>query len=344
MRIGILTHPLHFNYGGIMQCYALSNILQKQGHEVFVLDRQTNQAPLWKRAIIAVFKALGIKRFMSPTAHKSELIIPFVAKNISRTQPIRSDKQIRKIAKRLKLNAVIVGSDQVWRQDFAMQFGYNYFLDFVGDDVLKVSYAASFGLSEWRYDEEQTNHIRQYLSHFSSISVRESEAVELCKYNLGLDVKQVLDPTLLLQASDYATVSSFRLIDVPYVFVYWLGDKRGMDEAISKYVNENPIRVISVNLRDNSVLPSVEDWISYFRYADVVLTDSFHGCAFSIVFQRNLRVYPNESGGLGRIKSLFSEIGINGTSISQSDFYSIEHKLRPLRELSLSFLTEALSK
>ena len=344
MRIGILTHPLHFNYGGIMQCYALSNILQKQGHEVFVLDRQTNQAPLWKRAIIAVFKALGIKRFMSPTAHKSELIIPFVVKNISRTQQIRSDKQIRKIAKRLKLNAVIVGSDQVWRQDFAMQFGYNYFLDFVGNDVLKVSYAASFGLSDWKYDKEQTMHIKQYLSHFRSISVRESEAIKLCKVNLGLDVKQVLDPTLLFKANDYTVVSSPRLIDDPYAFVYWLGDKAGMDKAVSMYTNENPIKVVSVNLRDNSLLPSVEDWISYFRFADVVLTDSFHGCAFSIVFQRDLRVYPNESGGLGRIKSLFSEIGINGTSISRRDYNSIEHKLESLRDSSLSFLNEALSK
>lgn len=327
-----------------MQCYALSRILQNQGHEVFVLDRQTNQIPLWKMGIIAVFKALGIKRFMSPTTDKSKLIFPFVAKNICRTKPIRSDRQIHKIARQLNLNAIIVGSDQVWRQDYAMQFGYNYFLDFIDDGVLKISYAASFGLSDWRYDKEQTIQIKRYLSRFKSISVRESEAIELCKHNLGLDVKQVLDPTLLFNANDYTVVSSPQLIDGPYAFVYWLGDKAGMDEAISVYTNEHPIKVVSVNLRDNSVLPSVEDWISYFRFADVVLTDSFHGCVFSIVFQRDLRVYPNESGGLGRIKSLFSEIGINGTSISRRDYNSIEHKLESLRDSSLSFLNEALSK
>ena len=341
MNVGILTHPQAINYGGILQCYALSVCLEKMGHKAIVIRRGAN-TPCWRLIATKVIDSLGMRRFIhSRVIDKSTNINFFSEKYLYRTYPLLSQKAMRRVCEQYQLDAVIVGSDQVWRADFALSFGYNYFLDFVPANVKKISFAASFGLSTWDYTPEQTRRIKDLLADYRGISVREEEAISLCKDYLGLDVMQMPDPTLLLSAADYVKVTSPRLVKGKYVFVYWLGDKTLVEADAEIYRNQG-YEVVFVGLREQIVLPKVEDWLSYLMYADKVLTDSFHGCVFSIIFKKELHVFSNVSGGNGRVVSLFKQFGFDGTSVYEKDYGNSSSIFKSLQERAIEFLNHSL--
>ena len=342
MRVGILTHPQGANYGGILQCYALSTYLKILGHTPIVIRRENDKDFFIWTAIRAILKTLHFPRYYNPNScDKTCLIRPFVEKYLTRTQPIRSQKQMKKVCSEFNLDAVIVGSDQVWRADYAMNFGYNYFLDFVPSKVKKLSYAASFGLSDWQYNTEQTNRIKQLLSTFSGISVREENAVRLCEDNLGITPKWLLDPTMLLKAKDYEQITSSRIIKDKYVFVYWLGDKSLVANDIDNYKKQG-YRIVDINLRDECEQKSVEDWLSYIKYADCIITDSFHGCVFSILFKKRFVVRMNRSGGTSRLQSLFKIMGLPMQSKGMIEANDESNNLELLRTQSYNYLSETL--
>lgn len=344
MNIGILTHPQETNYGGILQCYALSTFLTKMGHNTIVIRREPNkQFFLWEW-IRTLLSKLHVPRYYKPNViDRGVQIRPFVERYINRTVPIRSNSDMRKVCRKYELDAVIVGSDQVWRESYALRFGYNYFLDFVPDDVIKASYAASFGLSEWNYTKEQTNTIKKLLSRFKGISVREEDAITLIKNNTGLDAIQLVDPTMLLTQEDYNKITSPRLLSEQYVFVYWLGEKEKVLNDVEEY-RKKGYKIIEVYLRDEKEQISVEDWLSYIKYADLVLTDSFHGCVFSIINKTPVEVFRNHSGGNGRMYSLFNMLNVQRARIHSSDYSRIEplllKEIRKSKDYLIDFLTK----
>lgn len=336
MKLAILTHPLGVNYGGILQAFALSSYLKGQGHDVTVLNRQSN-LPLAKRILKSVLVALHHPRYNNP---RYKHLVSFVKKYINYSKPLSTDGQMNGFVKGNSMDAVIVGSDQVWRTGFAMCYGYNYFLDFVPAGVRKLSYAASFGLSQWEYNNEQTQRIKQLLSEFKAISVREDEGVQLCKDNIGVVAEHVLDPTMLIHADDYQHITSKRLVEENYVFVYWLGSEDEKRKALESAKIEGK-RIIDISLRGSDPLMSIENWLSYIKYADHVVTDSFHGCVFSILFQKQFTICANNSGGNGRLKSLFTMLEID-TNQSPVDYNAVSARLENLRSYSYDFINKAL--
>ena len=336
MKLAILTHPLGVNYGGILQAFALSSYLKGQGHDVTVLNRQSN-LPLAKRILKSVLVALHHPRYNNP---RYKHLVSFVKKYINYSKPLSTDGQMTGFVKGKSIDAVIVGSDQVWRTSFAMGYGYNYFLDFVPAGVRKLSYAASFGLSKWEYNKEQTTRIQQLLSNFNAVSVREDEGVILCKENLGISAEHVLDPTMLLRADDYQHITSKRLVEENYVFVYWLGSEDEKRKALESAKIEGK-RIIDISLRGSDPLMSIENWLSYIKYADHVVTDSFHGCVFSILFQKQFTICANNSGGNGRLKSLFTVLDVNPGN-TPIDYSVVKARLDNLRSHSYDFINNAL--
>lgn len=344
MKIGILTHPQHANYGGILQCYALSTYLKKMGHDPIVIKRMPNEN-LIKKWIISFLRKMHFSRYYKPNLiDRTRNIRPFVEKNLSHTHSIRSEYQMHKLCKKYDLKMVIVGSDQVWRKSFAMKYGYNFFLDFVPGDIIKISYAASFGVSEWQYSQLETEKIRSLIDRFSGISVREEEAVLLCKKNLDVDVECLIDPTLLLNMDDYEKLISPRLIDNKYIFVYWLGDIGIINSDINDFKNKG-YEVVELNLKKEVEQMSVEDWLSHIKYADKIITDSFHGVVFSILFQKDFSIYRNESGGYGRLQSLINILGISNIINDPTfklDYSVVYSKLELLRSKSDNFLRRTI--
>lgn len=340
MRIGILTHPQFVNYGGILQCYALSTLLRKMGHEPIVIRREANRSFFLWEWVRALLRILHYPRYYKPIkVDRTKNIRPFIQKYITRTSPIRSRQQMFNVCYKYQLDAVIVGSDQVWRRDYARRFGYNYFLDFVPNGILKMSYAASFGLKEWTYNYQETKKIKKLLSHYSGISVREAEAVEMLMNNIGMKAYQHVDPTLLLTADDYASITSQRLVDESYIFVYWLGDKELMLNQI-QVLETSGKKVVSIFLRDNVEQISIEDWLSYIKYADRIITDSFHGSVFSIIFKKQFTVLKNDSGGNGRISSLCKMFEIDADSVKNYTHDKIPFK--KIQEASYAYIQDTL--
>ena len=310
MRVGILTHPQSVNYGGILQCYALFTYLRKIGHEPVVIQREADRSFfLWELAR-SFLRAIHFPRYYTPNkVDRSINIRPFIEKYLERTKLIRSQSQMRRVCGDYQLNAVIVGSDQVWRKSFALKFGYNYFLDFVQEGIKRMSYAASFGLSEWEYDLKETATIKPLLSSFSGISVREKEAVSLLKTNAGVDAIQHIDPTLLLSADDYSKIASKKLLKESYVFVYWLGAKEQIFDRI-RILEEGGKKVVSLFLRDNQE------------------------------FERKFEVFNNDSGGNDRISSLLNLLEINNTSAV--DYLQVKNTIDKLRKSATNYLFEKL--
>lgn len=347
MKIGILTHPLSSNYGGILQCYALNTFLQKLGHETIVIDRRTNKDLFLWCWIRSILKALHFPRYYKPTTlDKTVKIREFVDSKFKRTPPIDSPAKMKMVCEKYKLDAVIVGSDQVWRADYAMNFGYNYFLDFVPNNVIKASYAASFGLSDWQYPEQQTHKIKHLLGRFKGISVRESEAVSLLRENTDILAEHVLDPTLLLSAKEYDGIIAERQIADPYIFVYWLGDKTTIQNSIANYKVQG-LKVVDINLRDETEQHSIEKWLSFIKYAETVITDSFHGCVFSIIFNKHFIIHANDSGGNGRLTSLFSQLGIIEKLMNPDarvEYQVVNSKIVNLQTDSKTFINKVLTK
>lgn len=343
MKIGILTHPLHSNYGGILQCYALNTYLRKLGHDTVVIKRVPDNCFFLKRWLINILGFIGVSRFrIKKTDDKSINLTRFVNSYIDYTELVDSTYKMKRICGKYNLDSVVVGSDQVWREDFAMKYGYNYFLDFVPPNVVKLSYAASFGLSEWLYNASQTSRIKDLLAKFHCVSVRELDGVKLCEDYLGLTPSLLIDPTLLLDKEDYEKISSRRLVDDKYVFVYWLSDKCGIADTILKY-QEAGYKIVDIQLRTNSVLPSIEEWLSYIQFAEFVITDSFHGCVFSLIFNKNFFVHSNDSGGNGRLRSLLTLLDIsNNSNLIQPDYNKFDTILAELRSHSYEFFNNAL--
>ena len=219
MRIGILTLPLHTNYGGILQAYALQTVLERMGHEVVVFDtpNKTFLPPLWKFPLSIGKRTL--KKLLGKTdrifeEHYQNRIRPVIAQNI---QPFVDKNIHRKIIRNFQqltqkdYDAIVVGSDQIWRAIyFPMWLGQgieNGYLAFAKEwNIKRIAYAASFGTSVWEYTEEQTQQCKPLLQKFDAVSVREANGVELCKKYFEVDALQVLDPTMLLSQEDYCKI------------------------------------------------------------------------------------------------------------------------------------------
>lgn len=355
MKIGILTQHFLLNYGGIIQNFALQQVLLKLGHDPLTFEHDTcySRTRWFLRSAKHVLKSHSLKGLPVYPTYQGRVgnknFIKFVLKNIRSVTVKDFTPSLTQI---YGLDAYIVGSDQVWRPAFNLgpRLG-NMFLNFADDKVKKFSYAASFGCKEWEYTKEQEKACSKLAKRFDAISVREASGVELCKEHFGVDATLVLDPTLLLNKEDYGKVCH----DVPkkkkHIFVYSLVVSEGV-LAVAKKLSEATMLPIVVKQAGDKVKKedTIEDWFAEFRDADYVVTDSFHGMVFSIIFNKPFAIVMNPSGGNDRYLSLLSPLGLmerivkDGTLPSDSaiDWQKVNTQLDSLRKTSLEFLKNNL--
>jgi hypothetical protein len=380
MKIGIITQPLRYNYGGILQNYALQTILKEMGHEPVTLDPnpyvQTNWATPFRIIKRAIWKYILRKQqgdvfWEYKRNHYTRLLRTNIGKFIKdKIQTIEYYKT--KDLSISEYDAFIVGSDQVWRPIYNSSYGrtiYNCFLDFVGDrQVKRIAYAASYGTDINEYSEEQIAKCRVLLDRFDFVSVREEGGIHLCKELFDLEAVQVLDPTLLLTKDDYITLvshSSCKLKEKEgNLYVYMLDDTTESNELVLGLAKKMSMRPFSYNSKVNDwkhsskysikdkIQPPVELWLKGFEQAECVITDSFHACVFSIIFKKQFYVYGNRERGMDRYRSLFAMLGIESRFISNMDdvsnmerinYDSVYCKLEKLRSFSLNYLAKSLS-
>lgn len=214
LKIGILTLPITENYGGILQAVALYRYLHDQGHDVVLIYKQ-KKTVLWKQLVISLLVKIPFQDFRGLKSNykvnkeklkRKAFHRSFIESEIFKiSEDLYTKQELENFAKKEKLDALIVGSDQVWRKRYINEQYYkSYFLDFVdGSDVKKISYAASFGKDEWEGKDDHEE-IAKLLQDFTAVSVRERSGVDVCKNTFKYDnVVHVLDPTMIIGKEFY---------------------------------------------------------------------------------------------------------------------------------------------
>lgn len=376
MKIGILTLPLHANYGGILQAYALQTVLERMGHDVTLVDRTlywgagpVRRTLVYANRVLKMAMGKNVEFFKERKADELRRIPRqytelFICRHIHRRSVVRYS-QVR----RNDYDAIVVGSDQVWRPEYFEDNIGNAFLSFAeGWKTGRVAYAASFGTDVWEYTPEQTEMCARLAKSFDAISVREESGVELCRKYLGVDAVQALDPTLLLQKDDYeALIDACPEEPQGSVLASYILDRSEKKMAVASALAESlGLETVNINSRyeDHSapaqerIQPPVEYWLRSIRDAGFVLTDSFHACVFSIIFRKPFAVIGNEGRGMARFTSLLSGTGLMDRLIgpdtpaealaalakSEIDYDSVHKALAELQRGSLSFLETSLAK
>lgn len=354
MKIGILTQRLHFNYGGLLQNYALQQVLKRAGYEVYTLDWAVGKRNLiWYVRVGGLFIAhfLMPSRFEKPNIYRlnkdednaiNANIYDFINRYISRTKIVKCSADFKIISDSEGFNAFIVGSDQCWRPQFN-RFQDQMFLNFVKErnDIIRIAYAASFGTSDWEYTPEMTQRCRSLAALFNLITVREDTGVSLCKKHLGVEAVHVLDPTMLLTKQDYVDLikENNEPVSSGNLYYYFLDPSEIKMKAISQIEKDRGYKAFSIIPRYNSdhrtkenikhnleqcIYPRVTSWLRAFLDAELVIVDSFHGMVFSIIFNKPFWVIGNEYRGMARFKSLLKIFNLEDRLISISDFSSID--------------------
>lgn len=337
MKIGILTLPLHTNYGGILQAYALQTVLERMGHKVVVLDKKpyrylpVQEMPLSyiKRIIKKYILGKNIIILAEQYYNKNYPIIsqytqPFIERYIHRVD----------VANLLTLNekdfdALIVGSDQIWRPCY-YQHIENAFLSFAENwQVKRLAYAASFGSEKWEYTSSQTKRCAKLVKKFDVVTVREETGVKLCQEYLGIDAKWVLDPTMLLTKEDYENIIDSANIEqnTGDMLIYVLDTNKQRECLINEIVKHVKLKPFYVSSKVEDIFAPIEQriqrpvevWLRGFRDSKLVVTDSFHACVFSILFNKPFIVLKNEERGITRLSSLLNLFGLENRLVTSID-------------------------
>lgn len=359
------------------------------GHEVVVLDRASAapSAGLVIRRCGSVLKCL-VRRYirgqkniaiLSPWSQRYVIdkrdqidffvLLKFVRKNINITRPLRSSEALLKRVKRQKLDCLIVGSDQVWRECYS-PFLTDCFAGFLPEDdkMLKITYGASFGTSENPISEQMLETCKRLSSRFDAISVREKSAVGLVKQYFGKHAELVLDPTLLLDADDYVIErpkTAHSVTTEHDTLVSYVLDTDGQKAKIANDVAgelglKESFMGLSPKKSDGSpdkMIP-VQSWLDNFRNASFVVTDSFHGCVFSIINRKPFIAIVNHSRGADRFVSMLSQLGLEGRMVNDYeefnahrseliapiDYSEVYSKLQKLKAHSLGYLSGLLER
>lgn len=379
MKIGILTLVPYDNYGGILQGYALQTILQRNGHDVHILRTKLyNYRP--KRIIIKdtikwLIKYHLLKRKDVPCIniykylpYRVQKIQPFINKWINFTRTFRNSHDIYNYIVKEKYEGFVVGSDQVWRPCLSPDL-YHMFLDFLPptDKRKRIAYAASFGVDNNEFSNSQIKICKHLLQRFDAISVRERSGINLCKKLFDVEAINVLDPTMLLDKEDYLSlIKNYIPINpniqlMQYVF-FFNNDENNIISKISQLLGIEPTNLMTKRflyqvyekeqLKDSVFYP-VEEWIYAYSHSKFVITDSFHGTVFCIIF--NVPFIVVSPVASTRFQSLLSTFGLEHRLVMKSEevtndlinekinWNAINKKREKLKEQSINFLTSSLN-
>ncbi len=369
MKIAVITLPLHTNYGGLLQAYALKTALEAQEHDVTVLDLKDKMpAPKGLKApLVYLSRAMKCHEVFREKRYGREL--PVLAANTGkfvenyiRPRIINSYSDI----KEGEYDAFVVGSDQVWRplyfrniEDAFLAFTRNW-------DVKRVAYAASFGTDRLEYEYMQLESCSKLLASFDGVSVREDSAVGHCAEWLDYeDAVHVLDPVMLISSSVYREMaSSADGHPASGKIVTYILDAASEKAHVVDFMK----RVSGMDVHDVSVypyqagrplaervVPPVEQWLAAFADAEFIVTDSFHGCALAILFHKKFIAVGNSMRGMARLTSLMSMFGLDGRLVhgidpdddgeyfmSEPDWAEVDRIWENMRTLSWDFLKKSL--
>lgn len=339
MKIAILTLRLKTNYGGLLQAYALQKHLKKKGHMAITVYHDHDLSLFYK--IMSVFKRFLMKvinRYKGPiriwpTMKEFSIMAQntnmFILNSIKRTRRVNLGRELLSLQHEYKFDAFIVGSDQCWKAATAKRIQNMYLESLQDENIIRISYAASFGTDSWEYNLRQTRDCKRLIQKFDGISFREKSGVILCKQFFEVDAVSLVDPTMLLSKEDYLSLlnEKLRQSNERNLMVYLLDNSRekekiverlssSLDLPINKIGPEKMFSEVGVQGIEKTVYPSVEKWLEGYENANFIFTDSFHGTVFAIIFNKPFVVYLNRKRGATRFVSLLNTFKLENRLVS----------------------------
>ena len=358
MRVGIVTFHAAYTFGSALQAYAMQTVVGQLGHQPTIVDYRTRDQEQYSlfslrhpRQTLRVLKGFGpfskrkssFERFSS--AHLSLTTERFTSKNESQLTVLQSD-----------FDCFLCGSDQIWNLDCTQGIVEPFFLSFAGDKR-RVAYAPSLAHVSFKPENFDKKRVATLLAAFDCLSVREAETLPLFQPLVGNPIDVVLDPTLLLSASDYEGIVSSPLIDGGYIFMYLLRECPELVEGTVAMARETGKKVAYVSESDLPIPNGVNlfgigpsEFLSLIVNADVVLANSFHATVFSVLFHKPFRVFATDGSG-ARMRDLLGDLGLgercvgsaDASHIADVDWDGVDLRLGILRKHSFDYLRKALS-
>ena len=362
MKIGILTFHCAHNYGAVLQCYALQETLKSLRHKVEVIDYKPEY-------LLAPYRKFSISRFgrrnplkMIKACIRESLIMPRRIKRYNAFQSfITSRLDLSQTVKGKSIpseyDVYIMGSDQIWNPGITKGFDPIYFgyFSFEKGEKVYISYAASMEAKE--FDKEAENYYKKALINFDAISVREMQLKALLQPLTDKNVELVLDPTLLADRKIWNKIAKRPDFDKKYILVYQVRQDCNTIRIARQLAEKIDAEVIEVKawlgLRFSSNIrqcETPEEFLGWINNAEYIVTTSFHGTAFSVIFNRPFYCVRLNYGGDTRSASLLKSLGLEDRfidkemtpTLSSINFTEANKRLEYLQAKSMTFLTKAI--
>lgn len=379
MNVGILTFHFVPNQGALLQCWAMQKFLETEGHAVQVVDYR----PAYHAVRYAPFKnpAIYARWFYRKYARKSLPVrLGVFARAFVRALAMNAEGTDRRVAAAFRsfsdrhlhltapypslaalrrnppsLDACLAGSDQLWNPELLdHDFDPAYFLDFGPGSLIRFSYAVSLGKPP---SGMQLCQLGPLCGRLDAVSLR--EPVPAVEEALGRPVHVCLDPTLLLDAADYAGVESPRLVEGDYIFVYGFETTPGIEEALAgirrrhpscRVVNGSPHRVKLRCPHESRRVYGPDAFLSFVKHARCIVTNSFHATAFSVIYQKDFVTVPHSTRAL-RMNVLLESLGLASrlwghdafASGAPVDWEDVRGRILALRQSSVAYIRTCLA-
>lgn len=366
MKIGILTYHRAENYGALLQAYALRTYLQSKGHEVSFVDYwpdyHVNYFKLfaWKRFMAANWKGkieylLGATVWLCPRMTRSKRLQRFIHERLGVTGKPRYNEKTKATE---HYDVVVYGSDQIWRKQNMDGVGFDDWY-FGAENVVtgkKIVYAGSMGTV--KTTEKDDAYVKKMMQNFERISVREADLDSYLK-GLGVASQQVIDPVFLLSKEEWEAVVDKKQEKRKYILFYNLLNKPESVRFAERLSKETGLPIKELNKKMSFKHlgkryisgASVEEFLRMIKDAEYVVSNSFHGVAFSIIFQKQFYAV-----GMGeranRAKTLLSSSGIPERYVAESkvpslllkpiDYFSVNEKMKNVIGTSKQFLNSSI--
>lgn len=330
-KAAIITLHRVYNYGSALQAYATQLIFEKAGFDSIIIDYITPERT-FKRKLAAlppdvhfsVIKSViyRIAKFIS-IIRKELTFGSFVRNKLNLSNKYITADDLEKDPP--KADLYITGSDQTWNSFYNQGVDRGFFLDFLPDDSKRAAFVSSFGKE--KLDDDEVDETKKMLNKYTAISVREDSAAQIIK-NIGLaEPVQLIDPTLQIDKDEWSQIASKRLIKERYLVLMLLyNEDNHATEYARRIADLKGLKLVKLSWelkkpQQVDVLythRSPSDFLSLFKYADFVVTNSFHGTAFAINFERQFVVVPRSEFNT-RIQSLLSLCGLEKRLVNTID-------------------------
>lgn len=294
MKINLLTIHYGKSYGAVMQTYATCKLLEQAGHEVRVINLvhpKSRCSAKTKRGIILLLKEFQFWAFKHRYFSKlSKKCYSIDAANLPNA------------------DIYVVGSDQVWNRDITGYWGLTFFLDFVDDKHKRIALSSSFGKLAWSENNEYTQDVLSELNKFDRISVREESGLKILKDVFHINGVCLLDPTIAYGKFDNLLLNKH---ESNYLYPFLFNNSQEAQDIVNGIANMHGVKIFKNTRLNQCLFTGPRQWLTRIHNAKYVVTDSFHGLAFSIIFNKNFYVLCADKKKFTRIDSLLKLLGLS---------------------------------